>query len=266
MELTQIKEKSEYNEDVKKLMNIFTFDNIKPILRGSYGLSIIDYYADYDFWVIIQNRNYSTKEIYDEFKKILRQILNNNDVYFLEFKTQNLKGYKYKWLPNENFDYEEFNKNFNENKEYCKIDVVLWSENKFIESSVNYWFSLENKKPEIEKKEFKEAIKQLKKEGNYYKVLKKIYSLEVLKENKMDKILINNLINIFNSDLGKIYKDINNIDAIEKVKEYYGDEPLTKKRIELNLNEIKYYENYKQLYNKNKKYLNEEAKKLYNKL
>ncbi len=266
MELTKEKTKSEYNEDVKKLISIFTFNNIKPILKGSYGLSNIDYYADYDFWVIIENRNYSVKENYEEFKKILNLILDNMDIYFLEFKTQDLKGNKFKWLPNEYFDFDNFKKYFSENKEYCKIDVVLWSDNKFIEASVNYWFSFENKTPEKGKKEFNESIKELKKEGNYYKVLKKLYSLEVLKENKKDKILIDNLITIFNSELGKIYKDINNIDAIEKVKEYYGDEPLTKKRIELNLNEIEYYENYKQLYNKNKKYLNEEAKKLYNKL
>jgi hypothetical protein len=197
----------------------------------------------------------------------MRQIIQNPDIYFIEFKTQDLEGNKFKWTPNEYFKYSDFEKHFGKNNEYCKIDLVLWSDNKiFIEASVNYWF---NRKIENVKKmtqEIDDNIKELKKEQNYFKVLKRMYLIEIMKPIK-DNINIDKLINVFNSDLGKIYKDINNIDAIELIKKNgYDKEALTKKRIEINLNEIKYYANYKNQYNKNKKELNNKAKKIYNDL
>lgn len=263
MELIERKNKNEYNEDIKKLINIFKFDKINLELKGSSVLKIIDYYADYDFFCSIWH-NYSENEIFAEFKRILAEILNNNNTYFIEFKTQKLNDKKKKWFPNQNFEYKVFEEEL-ENIDYCKIDIIYFSEEekRFIEASCIYKFGNKKLTKEDYLKEIKEETKELKKEKNYYKVLKREFlKYKILKDNnKLDF-----LINIFNSELGKIYKDINNIDAIEKVKEYYGDEPLTKKRIELNLDEIKYYKNYKQLYDKNKKYLNEEAKKLYNQL
>lgn len=263
MELTEQKQKGEYNEDVKKLMKLFKFDKFNLELKGSSVLKIIDYYADYDFFTYIFH-NYPLDDVYNEFNNILRGILDNKDSYFIEFKTQNLNGDKKKWYPNENFKLDDFKKSFNENIDFCKLDIIYFSEdNKFIESSCIYKFSREKMTKKEYLKEINKDIVDLKKEKNYYKILKREF-LKYKISNNQNKIDI--LINIFNSDLGRIYKEINNIDAIEKIKEYYGNEALTKKRIETNLNEIKYYEKYKQLYDKNKKYLNEEAKKLYNKL
>jgi len=265
MDITEIKQKADYNDDVKKLLKILKFDKINLELKGSYNLKIIDYYADYDFFTIIRHK-YSINEIYSEFSRIMNEILINPDIYFIEFKTQDSEGNKFKWRPNDNFKYSDFQKHFGNNNEYCKLDLILWSDNKFIEASANYWFKkkVENQSKMV--KEINDNISELKKEQNYFKVLKRFYLLEIMKPVK-DNIKIDKLISVFNSDLGKIYKDINNIDAIELIKKNgYDKEALTKKRIEINLDEIKYYANYKNQYDKNKKELNNKAKKIYNDL
>jgi hypothetical protein len=61
-------------------------------------------------------------------------------------------------------------------------------------------------------KQINDDISDLKKDKNYYKILKRYFLKSKINN---DQIVMNQLINVFNSDLGKIYKDINNIDAIE---------------------------------------------------
>jgi hypothetical protein len=263
MELTETKQKTDYNDDIKKLMDIFKFDKINLELKGSSVLKIIDYYADYDFFTEIKH-NYSIKEIFDEFSRILRNIIQNENTYFIEFKIQSLNDDKKKWFPNTEFTFSEFEKGF-KNIDFCKIDVIYFSEDKiFIESSCIYKFSKLKMTRTDYLKQINDDIADLKKDKNYYKILKRYFLKSKINN---DQIVMNQLINVFNSDLGKIYKDINNIDAIELIKKNgYDKEALTKKRIEINLNEIKYYANYKNQYNKNKKELNNKAKKIYNDL
>lgn len=260
MEITALKQRGEYNDDIKLLTGTYKFMNYQVNVKGSYSLKNIEYYADYDLYSTIL-RNHSDKETYEEFCKILNLILDNINLYFVEFKIQNLDGTKLKFVPNQEFNFKDFRKIFDRTKtEYCKIDLILWSNNRFIESSCNYWF---NKKKNIDKdviKEIDENISLLKKENNYYKVLKREYLKCTIKgDTNKTKLLID----VFNSDLGKIYIKINNIDAIDKILEFYND-PLTKKRVEINIDEIKYPQNYKKFYNEEFKKLNKSAKRIYN--
>ena len=165
MEITEIKQKGDYNDDIKKLMDIFKFDKINLELKGSSALKIIDYYADYDFFTQIKY-NYSVSEVYAEFSRILKNILENKDTYFIEFKIQDLDEKKEKWFPNDKFTFKEFQKEFNDNIDYCKIDIVYFSDEKiFIEASCIYKFSSEAEmKQEDYFKEVNDEIKILKKE------------------------------------------------------------------------------------------------------
>lgn len=258
MEITQEKQRMEYNDDIKKLMSIFKFTNNEIILNGSASLSAITYYSDYDFITHIKY-NYSVEEVYDEFHKILIQILENNNCYFTEFKLQNIDGTKYKWFPNDNFKYSEFKNLFSKKTDFCKIDLVYFSNNRFIEASCIYKFYGKKLSKEEYIKLIKKDAKELKKENNYYKVLKRIYSINKLEG---DNTILLLLTEFFNSEDGKIYKIINNLDAIEIIKKYYND-AFTKKRIETNLNDFNIPYNYEKTYKNLKEKLNVDAKKVY---
>lgn len=258
MNITQEKFKIQYNNEQKLLIDIFQFKKEEIYLKGSSIIANIHNFADYDLYSDIK-RNYGTEEIYDEFHKILKNILDNENMYFLEFKIESKNSSK-KWYYDNNWTYTEFNKYF-VNVLYCKIDIVIFFNNRFTESSCNYYFT----KPLNEKSviiELNRGIIELKKKNNYFKILKKIYLLAKI-NNDINKLQY--LTNIFNSDLGILYKNINNIDAIKNIQKYYND-VLTKKRIETNLFDINYPLNYKNEYNKQKKILNIEAKKIYNEI
>lgn len=262
MEITEKKQRMEYNDDIKKLIKIFEFKKEGVSLKGSSSLSVMNYYADYDFFTLIRS-NYSISEIYDEFSRILRSILENTDTYFIEFKIQQLDGKKFKWFPNEKFNSKNFENIFNKSTDYCKLDIIYFSNNRFIEASSIYKFYGKQLNEKEYLKEIEEDIKELKKEKNYYKILKRMFLIYNIKGNT-NKIEL--LTNVFNSELGRIYKNINNIDAINLVKKFYGDDVITKKRIEVNLSDIQFYSNYEKQYEKEKKELNKKAKEIYDKL
>jgi hypothetical protein len=246
-----LKEIIEYNEEQKFLYKLFQFKEEIIKLKGSSTKRGLKFYADYDFFTKIK-RNYGLYELYEEFKKILNQILINNNLYFIEFKIQETNK-KIKINYGEKFNFDEFKKN--KNVEYYKIDIIIFNNNIFTESSSIY--QIKDEKYNFQN-ELKKDIKEFKKEKNYFKVLKRIYSLK----DYIDESVIEKIKQFFNSEYGKIYKNISNIEAIEQVKKYYND-TLTKKRIEYNLIDINYPLDYEEKYKKDKKILNDESKKIY---
>jgi len=258
MNIVEEKNNIDYNDDQKLLLNIFRFDKEEIHIKGSSNIKNIKIYADYDFYSRIK-RKFNIDEIYNEFYKILSNILDNNDLYFIEFKIENNKK-KIRFYYDEDFSFKKFSENF-KNIKFCKIDIVIYSEkeHRFIDSSCIYDFS--NKKIISEDYEdiINDEIKNLKKDKNYFKILKRLYLLFKLKKNN-NKIEILN--KIFNSDLADLYKNINNITVIETVNKYYND-ALTKKRIEHNLLEINYPINFNEQFKSDKKKLNTESKKIY---
>lgn len=257
MEITQLKPKINYNDAVKKLINIFEFKNEEIGLKGSSSLEIMDYYADYDFFVTIKH-NWNVEEVYDEFNLILRTILENKDCYFIEFKLEQ-NSVKKRWFYSQTFKFNDFKKWFVKGIDFCKIDIVYYWEKKFIESSCIYKFGKDSMTKQDYINKLKLDIKELKKEKNYFKILKRLFGIYKLEGNDSK---MNILVNFFNSEYGKKYVDINNINAIELIKPY--KDALTKQRIELNLYEIGYPLNYEKHYKKMVKEINTQAKKIYN--
>ena len=107
-------------------------------------------------------------------------------------------------------------------------------ENEFTQVSCIYSFS----KTPISKEQYinqlEEEIKDFKREGLYYKALKRKFSIYKI-EQDYPKLVF--LTRYFNSDDGLIYQKISNIDAVLQLKEYYND-PETLKRIVINMKQI----------------------------
>ena len=77
-------------------------------------------------------------------------------------------------------------------------------------------------------KDLKDDISKHKQEGNYYKVLKRMFSLYVM-DKHMEQVEF--LTSIFNYELGRLYEKICNLKAIELVHEFYPDEKKQKKEL-----------------------------------
>lgn len=263
MNILEKKQKGEFDNELKDIIQILKFKNSPIELKGSSSLKSQKYYSDYDLFTQIR-LNYGIDEIFDEFRKILNNIISSHDLYFTEFKIQTKKGKKYKWYPNDEFTFDEFKKAFKD-IDFAKIDLVARIQNIFIEISCIYKFSKNKLTTEEYILSINEDINKLKKKKNYYKMLKRLFNIYKIK-NDIHKIKLLN--EVFNSELGEKYKKISNLEAIKLLKKYYNDAN-TKKKIEINLIDIKEPHSDSSIENNLKKYkteLNTKAQKIYNDL
>lgn len=260
MDILEKKGPNEFDDDLKDIINLIKFKNNKIELKGSSNLKSQQYFSDYDLFSQIRTRS-TVLDIYDEIKGILKAILDTHNLYFIELKIQSKNGDKYRWFYKDEFNFNDFEKHFKD-VDFLKLDMVASStQNKFTEVSCIYSFSNNEFTNQEYIKKVEGDIKDLKKEGKYYKILKRLFLIAKVKNDKNMMLMLSQ---IFNSELGAEYQKLSNLEAIELLLKYY-DDAKTRKRVELNLNDLNLPQishlkrNIKELNIK----LNKEAKKIY---
>ena len=243
-----ILEKRKINSQINDIVKKLTFKNHKIKLAGSASLASQKYFSDYDFNCRVL-RKYKQTTIYDEFKKILEYT--DDRLYFMEFKVQYMGDTKIK-IYNKMIKRAMF-----KNIDYVKIDYILWFEYQFKEVSVIYSFYNVRKTVFDIKKDYDELVR----EGNYYKALKRLFSMKKL-EMASGSGSVLRLTTFFNSDMGKLYELNSNLKTIQLLKTMYDDIP-TQKRIEINLKYLKIdpHSNIEDMIKKNDEKLNNAAEK-----
>jgi hypothetical protein len=256
VDLLTKKQIGDIDKNIRDIMLNLKFKN-KPIkLNGSSSLKSTRYFADYDFSTIIGKLNIND---YEEFNRILEYIKSNNFIYFIELKIQLLNGDKIRCYTIEEFTFDLYKKHFYD-VNFIKIDIISYIDYKFIEMSVIY--DCGNKTINLIDS-IKNDINELMKEGKYYKVLKRLFSLNRLLGIKGDHKLLKQLTDIFNSEYGLLYSNISNVEACKTVKDRYKDK-LTKTRIKDNLRYLGVsINNIDKYLTKNNKILNNYAKSLF---
>ena len=184
-----VHEKRKLNSYINDIIKKIKFKNYKINLAGSAKLQSQRYFSDYDFNSMIK-RKYKPITIYNEFVKIL----SCGDLYFIEFKIEYLDGTKKKIQ-----DTSKLNKSMLKNINYVKIDYVLWFDYHFKELSIIYIFNQTNFSIEDIKQDYEEFVK----DGNYFKALKRLFSIYKIKKNKIEAV---KLTKFFNSKYGKLYE------------------------------------------------------------
>jgi predicted nucleotidyltransferase len=262
MEIFQHKENQD--SEVEKFLNIFHLPNVKAILTGSALYKNLLYKSDYDLWAYIQADTPITK-FYPALTKVLNDIDTNQEMYFIEMKYHTKNDLKIRYYPGDIISQQELERHYS-NLKFVKIDVVVRIRNKFYEISCMY--SFENNINETQKdtnQRLEDDIKELKQENKYFKVLKRMFSIAMLKNNVN---FAQFLMNVFNSDLGKKYEVLCNLKAMELVNQHYHDQT-TKERLKINYGLIHQKFNLNGiniLIHKFERVINNEAKNIYEKL
>jgi len=229
-----ISKKKSFPVDLIEFVKPLVYDSNNILLMGSSSLESQQYFSDYD---LVTNINYkqSKKNIADKIINIIEKTKHNKDMYFIELKIQN-KNNKVKLQKN--ITVEEIINNIT-NLEFIKLDFVIRINNMFKELSIIYNFDKEytNYTSQIS-----EDIEELKKEDNYYKILKRLFSIYNYKYtneiiNSKDKENYIMLSKFFNSKWGKLYQETSNLQAIQLLLEYYKDNETLKKVI-INLKDL----------------------------
>jgi len=259
MDILEEKDKIQLR-DLYYLFDNLQYNNNVVNLVGSSSLKSQYYFSDYDFNSSISKKQKPT-EIKGKIEDILKELNEDENNYFIEMKIEytddkkKLKVFKYNDINNLSIeDYENIN--------ILKLDYIVKFNYEFIEVSMIYIFSnkTESKKNMINY--YKDEIKELVKSGKYFKALKRVFSINKL-NNKKDELV--KLTKFFNSNFGKMYKIISNLNTIKILLDNYKDKKIIKQVINnlkiyniYNIEEInKYINKYSKIYNK-------EAKNIYN--
>lgn len=229
-----IAEKRNLSSDLIPFVKQISFnqDTKKVRLLGSAGLLSQQNYSDIDLFEDLSHISIDCKSIYLRLKHVMEDVYPN--LYFIEYKLQSRDGKKIRTLGGLKRFCEAF-----KTVDFIKLDFIVWlqDEFKFVEMSIIYNFNKEFDKREYKKKIIDE-MRELYKEGNYFKVLKRMFSL-LLKQRrsiKRDNLLLV-LSEFFNSRYGEMYQDVSNLKAIDKIIKFYRDFDIERK-ININLKSI----------------------------
>jgi hypothetical protein len=209
--------------DIIKNLEIFE-TNLK--LAGSASLRSMMYYSDYDFNCKIRVRKQTP--IYNEFKRILS--FSNDKLYFIEFKIEYIDGTKIKLNNVTDIKLSMF-----KNISFIKIDYIVFLDFVFKEVSIMYIFKENDMDTDDVIKKLTDDYSELINNGEKFKAMKRVFSVYKIQK---DHPNMKKLTSLFNSNLGKIYEINSNLKTILLLKTMY-DDPLTMKRIDINLKFLK---------------------------
>ena len=207
------KTKEDFSNNLQNIFNLISISGHYKIV-GSASLKGIYYNSDIDL-----NENDeldSYKKVYEKFKQIFEICKNNKDIFITDFKCGvDENNEPIRWSYKEIMNNSNKNKSFEDclkQKSMIKLDIVYLLNGNFIEITEVYFLKIGNNtnynenelNSEEIKKNLQNELKNLINEKQYFKALKRIFSI-LLMENK-NNILQNKLINFFNSENGILYK------------------------------------------------------------
>ena len=248
-------------QDILKFVKLLQFKNEPIELLGSAGLKSQKYYADYDLFSGIQ-KYYKKSVVVSEFKKILNETNKNSNMYFIEMKIQKNNGDKIRFYNINDFKIDTKIKEIN----FIKLDYIIYVDNIFNELSIIYKFNKTVMNKDVLVKQLQEELNELIKDKNYFKAIKRIFSI-IRIEDEPNKTELVNLTKFLNSDIGYLYKQNANLKAIKLLLENYNDNYTINKVIN-NLKDIKLQPNIKnidKIIKNNDKIINAEALDFYKK-
>jgi hypothetical protein len=233
--MSHVIDKKIFIAELEPLRKSLTYNDTMPILVGSSIFINQPNFSDYDMISNISKYDIVMfKNVFDKLKKL-------KDVFLIEIKIQYLNDTKIRFTKYDDFEIKDF-----DNIDYIKIDLVVNIKATLRELSCIY--TTNNKKTSIV--DLKLDIKQLMKEGNYFKALKRQYTIFRVQQNYKCMVLLNE--SLFNNMYGELYVVLSILQAVVLLHDRYPNEKrveqlITKqlKRINsnINLSNIKIYIN-----------------------
>jgi hypothetical protein len=191
----------------------------KPKLLGSASNANVREITDYDLYCKIK------QEDIQKVKAVTNEKMQGR--YLIEVKIEGEHN-KEKFVKRRTFDLAGLKTIF-----FIKLDFVIWTDYSFREMSIIYDLN-EPKDSESFEDKIKADIIDYTAEKNYFKVIKRLYSLaKFMKDTKLAKKLLG-----FINDTGVLGSTLANLKAIQLVKESYPNDKTVKKLIAINLKDL----------------------------
>jgi len=208
---------------IEKIKNILKIQDVSII--GSYDDEKLIYKGDVDLQDIV-NINIPIDNILPIFKEIYKNIEKIKETYVTDFKVGAYSGQPIRWTYEDlKNGYKQFDNDLKiyfrdalSNKSIIKLDTVSLIDGTYIEVTNNYYFMTDDLKTYKELTDAEVENKMLydykikKKNDELYKALKRLY---IFYEHKGNKKKVDELLKIFNSDIGKFNKRLTELETIQ---------------------------------------------------
>ncbi len=233
---------------VRDMLEICTIKNFQIDLLGSSAQ--YSYFGDYDAYSKIKflERN----EMYNQLAKIISDTDKNDSIYFIELKLQKSDDNKLKFNSDDEIIKHEFFQYYNEDVKFIKFDFILWVEEfeAFKAFSVMYDLAGEPRDFQDKLKMLSDDIKDLAKEGKYFKILKRLLSQNKVFDNYEKKLKnieqVKNILkfkpkkaplifDFVNGPIGRMYIVKSNLEDILMLIDNKYTDNKTNERIQTNL-------------------------------
>jgi len=183
----------------------------KNRIVGSASIQKNIYYSDYDFFEKVEEVN--EKDIYQHFRDLFIQVSNRENMIVSDLKCGvGPDGEPIRWNQQQIMRNDNNGLTFEEclsHKGMVKIDIIYLLNGRFIELTNVYEIVINgesNLDYSIDKsiQDKTDEYKLMVKEGNYFKSLKKLYS--IMKITNLSDLRLEKLLNYFNSPMGLLYR------------------------------------------------------------
>jgi len=230
-------EKEKPDIDIVPILKALKYPNSNIKVIGTASLKSQKYPSDYD--IITNVKDKDPERVYNTFKKIISKTNKMPNVYFIELKIQGKTDKdKKKFFDNENIPKDEFIRKFNRGIEFIKIDYVVRFGNIFKDVSINYFFNTELTREDIFHillKRMNNDAREYRKEGRYFKALKRIFNIYRYLRQKRSLV---KLAKFFNSEFGRLYALSSNLKTIKLLVESGYRDADTRTKILINLKDL----------------------------
>jgi len=214
----------EINNNIKIIGKLMSLES-KINVVGSANVKRNLYYSDYDLFQEVQGK--SEQLIYNHFKAVFNIIKSSSNVVISDFKLgKDEKGDALRWDYNDIIKETNNGVSFNDAlkmESIIKLDIIIYINGRFIEISETFNIYL-NGKPNMNYskeeviKNITEDYKELVNDGNYFKSLKRMYS--ILKLNDDNDTRLNILVDYFNQPIGLLYRCKSDLETINIILHY----------------------------------------------
>jgi len=211
------------NKQENYLYSVLKYKDSLPKLVGTGSILSQAFPADIDLLCPVTNKPLGYAELQRQFKAIFKRISNYPNLFFVEFKLQNIdKDDKYKFYSLSDVDSSFFKDHYDSNKiDLCKIDLLQYMGDHFKEVSCIYFFN----PVKVDLKKYIDDLladqKHYYDEGSYYKSLKR-FMLCCKLQNPPNLNVIIGITKLFNSAAGYVYQLNNHILACLIYMDKYG--------------------------------------------
>jgi hypothetical protein len=205
------------------IYSVLKYKNILPKLVGTSSLLSQSYPADIDMICPIDIKPLGFNEVQRQFQNIFKRFDSYPNLFFVEFKLQNIKkDEKYKFFNKSDVNSSFFKDHYDSNKiDICKIDLLQFNNGIFQEISCIYFFN----KIDLDMQKYINQLltdqKHYVENGKYYKSLKRFMIASKLQTPPNVNAIVG-ISNFFNSFVGKAYQLSNYLMACEIYIGKYG--------------------------------------------